>query len=130
MVEVPWQQFLEPNPSANYVAYAAYAERKTAWSYFGVLMKARRVQKQLSTAKGLVGFTARLEFSSKKIVQLAVFEDDNSLKEFAHSGQHALCIGDATKMGMNWFKKAFWSIPGSEVPPKIEEAISRAQNQK
>jgi hypothetical protein len=66
MVEVPWQKFLEPNPSASYIAYAAYVERKTVWSFFSFLMKARKVQKQLNTTKGLVGFTARLEFFSKR----------------------------------------------------------------
>ncbi len=129
MVEVAWQAFIQPDPNVNYVAYAAYAERKSVFSYFNMLRKANRVSKQLSTAKGLVGFTARLEFSSKKIVQLAVFENQEALEAFAHSGQHALCIQDANKMGMNWFKKAFWSIPGSAVPPKIDEAISRIQNQ-
>jgi hypothetical protein len=129
MVEIAWTSFSEVNPGSNYLAYAGYSERKSAWSYFSYLMRARKVQKQLNTAKGLVGFTARLEFFSRKVVQLAVFEDERALKAFAHTGQHALCM-ETTKSSMKWLKKATWSIPGSEVPPKLDDAINRIQSQK
>jgi hypothetical protein len=128
MVTISWQQFKEADPSKTYVAYGAYLERKTAWSYFDFIMRARRVQKQLTTTKGVVGFTARCEFLSKKAVQLAVFDDENSLKEFADAGQHALCSKE-TKASMNWMKKTTWKISGSEIPPKLEVAINKTQSQ-
>lgn len=129
MVEVAWQLFKEINSSKTYITYAAYLERKTTWSYFSYLMRARRVQKQLNTTKGIVGFTARLEFLSKKVAQLAVFEDSDSLKDFAHSGQHALCA-EETKPSIRWMKNLTWNISGSEIPPKLEDAIDRLQSQK
>ena len=92
-------------------------------------MKFRKVQKQLNTAKGLVGYTASCEFLSKKATQLAVFDDEKTLKDFAHSGQHALCSEQA-KASMNWLKNATWKILGSELPPKLGDAISRIQSQK
>jgi hypothetical protein len=129
MVGVSWQSFKDVDPSKTYLAYAAILERKTAWSYFGFLMRFRKVQKQLKTTKGLVGYTASCEFSSRKATQLAVFEDEATLKDFVHSGQHALCSEQA-KADMNWIKNATWEILGSEVPPKLEDAINRVQNQK
>jgi hypothetical protein len=127
MVTVSWQSYKEADPSKTYLVYGAVAERKTAWSYFGFLMRARKVQKQLETAKGVVGFTARLEFLSKKVVQLAVFDDADALKAFSQTGQHVLC-SKQTKASMKWLKNKTWSILGSEIPPKIEEAISINQS--
>ena len=127
MVTASWEQFKEVDPSKTYLAYGAYLERKTAWSYFNFLMRARKVAKQLSTTKGLVGFTARLGFLNKKVVQLAVFEDESSLKEFASKGQHDLCATEV-KPAINWMKKTTWSISGSEIPPKIEDTIEKVQN--
>ena len=129
MVGVSWQTFKEIDPSKTYLAYGAYLERKTAWSYFGFLMSFRKVQKQLNTTKGLVGYTASCEFLSKKATQLAVFDDEPALKDFAKSGQHALCK-EGAKASMNWFKNTTWKILGSELPPKLEDVMSRIQSQK
>ncbi len=128
MVEIKWTPISEFKPENTYIAYAGYAERKSAMSYFGFLLRARKVQKQLETSKGLIGFTARLELFSKKVIQLAVFEDQAALKQFAHSGQHALCISQ-TKSTMKWLKQTTWNISGSAIPPKIDEAISRASGE-
>lgn len=129
MVTASWKTFQDVDPTKTYVAYAAYLERKSPWSFFSYLRRAGKIQKQLNTAKGLVGFTARLEFFSKKVAQLAVFSDIDALHEFAHSGQHALC-SQQTKDTMNWMKKTTWNISGSELPPKLDDAISRLQIQK
>ncbi len=128
MVTISWQQFKEADPSKVYLAYGAYLERKTAWFYFDYLMRARKVQKQLEKANGVVGFTARLEFLSKKAVQVAVFDDENSLKEFAHAGQHALCSKEK-KDSMNWRKTATWNISASEIPLKLEDTLNKIQSQ-
>ena len=127
MVTVSWQSYKEADPSKTYLAYGAVAERTSAWSYFSFLMRARKVQKQLAIAKGVVGFTARLEFLSRKVIQLAVFDDAESLKAFSQTGQHVLCAKQ-TKASMKWLKSKTWSILGSETPPKIEEAISKNQS--
>jgi hypothetical protein len=110
MVTVSWQSYKKAETSKTYLAYGALAERTSAWSYFSFLMRARKVQKQLETAKGVVGFTARLEFLSKRVVQIAVFEDATALKEFSQTGQHVLC-SKQTKASMKWLKKT-WSILG------------------
>lgn len=127
MVEIKWTAISEVNPKSDYFAYAGYAVRKSAWSYFSYLMKARRVQKQLNQAKGLIGFTAKLGFFNRQVIQLAVFENENALKAFSHSGQHALCM-ETTKPSLKWLKNATWNILGSDIPPKIDDAIKRIGN--
>lgn len=126
MVTSAWKTYQDVDQSKTYVVYAAYVERKSSWSYFNYLMRAGKVGKQLNTAKGLVGFTAKLEFFSKKVVQLAVFTDPDALNAFAHSGQHALCA-QQTKSTMNWLKNMTWSVSGAELPPKMEDALNRIQ---
>ena len=86
MVRIKWTPISEADPKSSYFAYAGYAERKSVWSYFSYLMKARKVQNQLNQAKGLIGFTAQLGFLNRQVVQLAVFENENALREFAHTG--------------------------------------------
>jgi len=129
MVTAAWKSFIEADPSKTYVAYAAYLERKSPWSYLDYLRRANKIQKQLNTTEGIVGFTARLEFFSKKVAQLAVFSDEKTLNDFAHSGQHASC-SQQTKETINWMKNTTWNISGSELPLKIEDAINKIQSQK
>ncbi len=126
MPEIKWTTLSQVNPQQNYFAYAALAERKTAWSYFSYLMRARKIQNQLNHTEGIVGFTARLDFLSKKVIQLAVFKNENSLKEFAHSGQHANCMAN-TKSSMKWLKQSTWNILGSEIPPNMPDALNRIE---
>jgi hypothetical protein len=128
LVTAGWKTYQEIDPSKTYVAYAAYVERKYPWSFFNYLLRAGKVSKQLNSAKGVVGFTARLEFFSKKVAQLAVFTDAESLNVFAHSGQHSLCSTEV-KPTMNWIKNTTWNISGADLPPKLDEAIQRLQNQ-
>jgi hypothetical protein len=129
MVEMAWASFMEVDPAKSYLAYVGLAERKSVWSYFPMLMRSRKVAKQLTTTNGLVGFTARGEFFSKKIIQLAVFTDEAALKEFAHSGQHSDCA-EKTKSSLKFLKNTTWSILGSDLPPKIDESVKRLQNLK
>ena len=126
MVEMKWTPLLEANPKREYIAFSEIAERKSAWSYFSWLMRARKIAKQLETAKGVVGYTARLEFLSKKGVMVAVFEDEQALIGFAHAGQHAQCMKQQRITAK--FQRAQWTIPGSEIPLKIDEAINRVKN--
>ena len=128
MVEVKWESFSEVDPKREYLAFSEMGERKSAWSYFGWLMRARKVAEQLKTAKGVIGFTARLDFWSKKVIMVAVFEDETTLMDFAHAGQHAQCMEKAKPAVKGAMKYAKWSISGSAVPPTIEDAINRIQS--
>jgi hypothetical protein len=129
MVEVEWTQFAEVDPKREYVAFSQIGELKSSLSLFSWGKRGKKVTEQLKTTKGFVGYAMRFGFWSKKGTIVGVFEDEASLMEFAHTGQHANCmeISKADIKGkMNCYK---WSISGSEIPPKIDDVINRFQNQ-
>jgi hypothetical protein len=128
MVEMKWKSLSEIDPKRDYLAFAEIGERNSVWSYFSILMRSQKVGKQLKTAKGLIEFTARLDFLSKKMGMVAVFEDEKTLMEFAHAGQHAQCMEQFK--AVTKFQRAKWSISGSDVPLKMDDAINRIQNKK
>jgi hypothetical protein len=125
MPNVKWTTFSEINPEREYFAFANVGERKSVWSYFSLLMGAQKVAKQLEATKGAIGITGRLGFLNKKVVVVGVFESEAALNEFAHSGQHASCM-EKTKPVVKVMKCINWSVLGSNLPPTVEDAISRA----
>ena len=127
MVETKWESS-KVDPKREYVVYAVYGERSSIWSYFSMLMPALKVTQELKTAKGAIAFAARMEFFSKKIARVAVFEDEKTLMEFAHSGQHAKCMEQFEAVVKA--QSAEWKITGSDMPLKIDDAINRIQSKK
>jgi hypothetical protein len=125
MPNVKWTTFSEINPESEYFAFANVGERKSVWSYFSLLLGAQKVAKQLEATKGAVGITGRLGFLSRKLVVVGVFENEDALNEFAHSGQHANCM-EKTKSKLKVLKCVRWNVLGSNLPPTIEDAINRA----
>jgi hypothetical protein len=125
MPNVKWTTFSEIKPEREYYAFANVGERNSVWSYFSLLLGAQKVAKQLEATKGAIGITGRLGFLNKKLVVVGVFENEDALNEFAHSGQHANCM-EKTKSKLKFMKCVKWNILGSNLPPTIEDAISRA----
>ena len=126
MPNVKWTTLAEINPDSEYFAVANVGERKSVWSYFSLLMGAQTVIKQLEETKGAIGAMGRLGFLNKKLVIVGVFENEDTLNEFAHSGQHASCI-EKTTSKLKILKCVKWNVLGSKLPPTIEDAINRAK---
>jgi hypothetical protein len=125
MPNVKWTPFSEINPKREYFAFANVGERKSVWSYFSFLLGAQKVAKQLEATKGAIGLTGLLGFLNKKLVVVGVFENEEALSDFAHSGQHANCM-EKTKSKLKALKCVKWNVLGSNLPPTIEDAINRA----
>ena len=123
--EVKWESFSEVYPEQDYLAVIEMGERKSVWSYFSFLLRARKIGKQLKKSEGVIGLTGRLGFLNREVVLVAVFENDIALNEFAHSGQHAKCMVESKDAVKGSFKSAKWSILGSDIPPKLDDVISR-----
>jgi len=127
MVETKWESS-KVDPKREYVVFAEYGERSSIWSYFSMLMPALKVTQELKTAKGAIAFAGRMELFSKKIVRVAVFEDEKTLMEFAYSGQHVKCMEQFKAVVKA--QSAEWRITGSDIPLKIDDAINRIQTKK
>ncbi len=129
LVEVKWQPLSEVNPEREYIAFSEMGSLKSRRHFFSWMMRGRKVSEQLKTTKGIVGYTVRLGFWKNEGVMLAVFEDEKTLMDFAHSGQHVQCMAKGkTEIG-KWMMDR-WSIAGSAVPPTIPDAINRLQSKK
>jgi hypothetical protein len=109
------------------VVYTAIGEFNSRWSYFSMMMDSLIIFNQFKKARGAIAFTGRMEFFSKKSDAIAVFEDEKSLEEFAHTGQHAKCMEKSKTIAR--LKRTKWSISGSALPLKLDGAI-RIQCQK
>ena len=128
MPKVKWEAFSEINPELEYLAVIEMGERKSVWSYFSFLLRARKVGKQLKNAKGVIGLTGRLGFLNREVVLVAIFENDNALTDFAHSGQHAKCMKESKNAVKGGFKSAKWHISGADIPPKLDDAINKIKS--
>lgn len=123
LVKVEWKLLKEVDPNHEYLAFSQYGELKNTPILLAWYMRSRKVTEQVKNAKGLVGFTMEAGFWSKKGLIVGVFEDEPSLMEFAHTGQHAECLAKSkldVKGGMSLVR---WSILGSALPPKLEDAM-------
>jgi hypothetical protein len=127
VMEIKWTPFQEVDPQREYTAFSQIGEVKSSLSLISWQKRGKKVQEQLKTTKGFVGYTMEFGFWSKKGVIVGIFEDEASLLDFAHTGQHADCMQVSksdVKGKMNCYR---WQIPGSQVPPKIDDVVKKFQ---
>ncbi len=128
MVKIEWTPCREVDPQREYTAFSQIGEVKSSLSLFSWFTRGKKVQEQLKTTKGFIGYTMDFGFWSKKGIIVGVFEDDKSLMDFAHSGQHANCMQTSkadVKGKMNCYR---WKIKGADIPPKMEEVLAKFQS--
>ncbi len=126
-MEIKWTAFKEVDPQKEYTAFSQIGEVKSSLSLFSWQRRGKKVQEQLKTTKGFVGYTMEFGFWSRKGIIVGIFDDETSLTSFAHSGQHADCMQlskSDVKGKMNCYR---WQIPGSQVPPKIDDVLKKYQ---
>ena len=123
-MEISWSSFSKIDIKRNYLALVCYLERKSVWAFFNFLLRGRSIQGQLKTVKGLVGYSLRLGFFDKKALALSVWEDEESLSNFVHDGEHSQTMVKL-KPNMNQTEFVRWNISGSDVPPKWDDATSK-----
>jgi hypothetical protein len=129
MVETDWKSYSEVDPKRDYLAFILMGERKSRLSLLSWIKPSQKVMKQLETTKGLIGYASRLGFWSREAIMVAVFESKNALDEFSHAGQHAQCMEKTKTDAKEGMKSATWSISGSNIPLKLDDAIKRLQSQ-
>jgi hypothetical protein len=62
IVFIKWESFSEIDPKREYLAFAEMGERKNIISGIGWMMRGRKVTNELKSAKGLIGFTGKVDF--------------------------------------------------------------------
>ena len=128
MVEIKWKFLKEAIPQTEYLVLAGFTKRKSLWTYLPYLNRSRKVGHQLNRATGLIGYTARMGFFSKELINVTVWENEDDLKKFTHEGAHLDCM-EKTKKGLTPTEYVRWNASGSQLPPTIDEANRRYATQ-
>jgi len=90
------------------------------------MQSTRRIESQLAESNGLVGYALRAKFFRRRFWAVAVWENEDSLRNFVESSPHAR-IRAALKdeMEESWFET--FDVESEEVPIEIDEAIARVE---
>lgn len=84
----------------------------------------RRVQTQLKSARGLIGYSLLAHVLVKRFWTLSVWENDVALTDFIHKQPHRETMTTLRRhMGGSEFVR--WKIEGTAVPPSWHEAMER-----
>jgi heme-degrading monooxygenase HmoA len=88
MAQLPWTSLSRPDPNRNYVAAVTYLPIKTLWGLPYFLYYTRRVQSQLKSARGLMGYSLLAHMVAQRFWTLSVWQDEVALTEFVHKHPH------------------------------------------
>ena len=87
-------------------------------------MYSTRIQRQLRTSSGLIGYSLRARLASKRFWTLSAWEDAATLQAFVAARPHvAVMKAMAPYMGVTRFVR--WNVKGSELPLRWDVALSR-----
>jgi hypothetical protein len=124
MTETPWRSYFRAAPERDYVALLSYLPLNSAWSLPRLVVYSTRIQRQLRTSSGLIGYSLRARLASKQFWTLSAWEDAAILQAFVAARPHvAVMKAMAPHMGATRFVR--WNVKGSELPLRWDVALSR-----
>jgi heme-degrading monooxygenase HmoA len=125
MVDLPWQSLHPPEREREYLALLSYLPLKRYRTMIRFSRHVRRIQRQLATAPGLIGYSLRAKLLRHRFWTLSVWEDDAALNAFVRADPHRTTMG-ALQTYMDETAFLRWTIAGSKVPPSWDEAMRRS----
>ena len=124
MPETPWQSYSRTAPERDYVALLSYLPLNSAWSLPRLVLYSTRIQRQLRTSSGVIGYSLRARLAAKQFWTLSVWEDGADLQAFVAAPPHlAVMTAMAPYMGATRFVR--WNVRGSELPLRWDDALRR-----
>jgi len=124
MPELPWETRSGAVPERDYVALLSYLPLNSGWRIPWLLLHAARIRQQLRGSSGLIGYSLRAQLAAKRFWTLSVWEDGAALHTFVAAPPHvAIMKALAPHMGRTRFAR--WTVKGSDLPPRWEEALKR-----
>jgi quinol monooxygenase YgiN len=124
MTETPWQSYSRAAPERDYVALVSYLPLNSAWSLPRLVVNSTRIQRQLRTSSGLIGYSLRARLAAKQFWTLSVWEDEATLQAFVAEPPHvAVMTAMAPYMGATRFVR--WNVKGAELPLRWDDALRR-----
>jgi hypothetical protein len=122
MTETPWRSYSGAAPEGDYVALLSYLPLNSAWSLPRLILYSTRIQRQLRTSSGLIGYSLRAQVAAKQFWTLSVWQDAADLQAFVATPPHvAVMKAMAPFMGATRFVR--WDVKGSELPLRWDDAL-------
>ncbi len=125
MTETPWRSYSCAAPERDYVALVSYLPLNSAWSLPRLVVYSARIQRQLRTSSGLIGYSLRARLAAKQFWTLSVWENEAALQAFVAAPPHVAAMKKmAPYMGATRFVR--WNAKGAELPLRWDDALSRS----
>jgi quinol monooxygenase YgiN len=120
----PWKTLSRPEPDREYLGLVSTLPLRRFRDVARFLIYSSRIQEQLRTTPGLIGYSMMASVWSKRFRTLSVWEDESALQRFVGTAPHVGVMGALQgKMGRTTFVR--WRIRGSECPPRWDDALRR-----
>lgn len=120
----PWRTVGAPDPNGNYVALLSYLPLKNYLRVLPFFLYTAQVVKQLAAAQGLVGYSLLARPLSKRFWTLSAWTNEEALRAFVQYPPHIkIMTALALHMGKTEFTR--WTVKGSELPLKWDDALRR-----
>src|SRR5690242_10896984 len=120
----PWRTFGSPEPDGDFVALLSYFRLKSYSRVFPFFLYAPRVMQQLTEAEGSLGYSLLAQPFSKCFFTLSASENEVALRAFVQHPPHLLAM-TALVPHMDKTKFVHWTVTGSQLPSKWDEALRR-----
>ena len=125
-MDFAWRSFVVPDPDSDLVGVVGEIRPYRYRTVPRVLRSTRRIESQLADSNGLVGYTLRARFYSRRFWAVSVWESEESLQKFVATKPHVEIMA-ALKEELEASQFDQFAVKGKEVPIGIDEAITRAK---
>jgi quinol monooxygenase YgiN len=120
----PWRTFGAADSNGEVVALLSYLPLKSYWRVPPFFLYTVQVMKQLASAQGLLGYSVLAHPFAKKFWTLSAWKDEASLRAFVRHPPHMRVMAALTPH-MNETKFVQWTVKGSQLPLRWEDALRR-----
>lgn len=120
----PWRRFGFPDPNADVPVLLSYLPLKSYWRVPPFFLYTMQVMKQLASAQGVLGYSLLARPWRKQFWTLSAWENAEALQAFVQHPPHVR-IMEALTPHMNRTKFVRWTVKGSQLPLRWDEALRR-----
>ena len=124
MLMNPWRTFQTADPSREYLALLSELPLKRFRDVGLFLRYSARIQKQLRTTPGVLGFSVGVRMLQKRFWTLSVWENEAMLYQFVGTPPHSQVM-DAMSGKMSATRFIKWNIRGADYPPTWKAAFAQ-----
>ena len=125
----PWRTIGTPEPGSEVLALVSYLPLKSYWREPHFFFYTARVMKQLASAPGLLGYSLLARPLLRRFWTLSAWENAGALEGFVERPPHARIMTALTRH-MDKTEFVRWTLKGSELPLRWDEALRRLEHSK